>query len=161
MSWDDLGWIRDQWPGPLLVKGILDPEDAERAVELGVDGIVVSNHGGRQLEHAQASLDALPAVVAAVGDRAEILLDGGVRRGTDVVKAVALGARAVLIGRPYVYGLIVDGQRGVARILEILRSEIDRTMTLMGVGSIGELDPTWLIPSPGLPAGDIDVSEYA
>jgi L-lactate dehydrogenase (cytochrome)/(S)-mandelate dehydrogenase len=146
-SWDDLAWIRDQWPGPVYVKGLLDGDDAERAVALGCEGIVVSNHGGRQLDHAQASLDVLPEVVAAVGGRAEILLDGGIRRGTDVVKALALGARAVLIGRPQIYGLIVDGERGVRSVLEILREELDRALHLMGARSVHDLDPSWLSPA--------------
>src|SRR5262249_50735667 len=126
LSWDDLAWIRKQWPGMVYVKGLLDPEDAVRAVALGCDGVVVSNHGGRQLDHALPAIEALPAVVAAVGDRAEVLLDGGVRRGTDVVKALALGARAVLIGRAQIYGLIVGGEQGVLDVLSILRAELDR-----------------------------------
>lgn len=148
LDWDDLAWIREQWKGPLYIKGILDPEDAKRAVALGLDGVIVSNHGGRQLDFTSAALDALPGIVAAVGDRAEILLDGGVRRGTDVVKALALGARAVLIGRPYLYGMAVDGERGVVRILDILREEIDRALVLMGVQNVHELDPSWLLPRP-------------
>ncbi len=149
MSWDDFAWIRDQWKGRVYVKGILDPADAEKAVSFGADGVVVSNHGGRQLEYAIPSITALPGVAAAVGGRTEILLDSGVRRGTDVVKALALGATAVLIGRPYIYGLAVAGQQGVAGVLEILRSEIERTLLLMGVGSVQELDPSWLIPRSG------------
>ena len=144
-AWDDLEWIREQWPGTVYVKGLLDPDDAARAVAIGCEGVVVSNHGGRQLDHALASLEALPAIVAAVGDRAEVLFDGGVRRGTDVVKALALGARAVCIGRPQIYGLIVDGERGVAAVLEILRSELDRALALMGVQSVHELDRGCLI----------------
>jgi L-lactate dehydrogenase (cytochrome)/(S)-mandelate dehydrogenase len=144
-SWDDLQWIREQWPGALYVKGVLEAEDAARAVAVGCDGVVVSNHGGRQLDHLPGALEALPAVVAAVGGRAEVLLDGGVRRGTDVVKALALGARAVLIGRPLIYGLIVGGERGVADVLGIFRSELDRALALMGVGGVDELDRSWLI----------------
>lgn len=144
-AWEDLEWIRDQWPGAVYVKGLLDPDDATRAVSIGCEGVVVSNHGGRQLDHAVASLEALPAIVEAVGSRAEVLFDGGIRRGTDVVKALALGARAVLIGRPQIYGLIVGGQRGVGDVLEILRSEIDRALALMGVPDVGALDRTWLI----------------
>jgi isopentenyl diphosphate isomerase/L-lactate dehydrogenase-like FMN-dependent dehydrogenase len=146
-AWDDLAWIRDQWPGALYVKGLLEAEDARRAVTLGCDGVVVSNHGGRQLDHARASLDALPEIADAVGDRAQVLLDGGVRRGTDVVKALALGADAVLIGRPQIYGLIVGGERGVRDVLAILRAELDRALTLMGVGSTGELDRSWIVRS--------------
>lgn len=146
LNWDDLAWIREHWDGPLYLKGILDPGDAKRAVSLGLDGVIVSNHGGRQLDFAPAALDALPEIVAAVGDRAEILFDGGVRRGTDIVKALALGARAVLIGRPYLYGMAVRGERGVVHVLDILRNELDRALTLMGAQSIHALDPTWLIP---------------
>ena len=145
-SWDDLQWIREHWPGAVYVKGLLDPEDAVRAVALGCEGVVVSNHGGRQLDHALAALDALGPIVAAVGDRAEVLLDGGVRRGTDVVKALALGARAVLIGRPQIYGLIVGRERGVVDVIEIFRAELDRALTLMGVQSVQELDRSWVIP---------------
>lgn len=147
LNWDDLRWMREQWKGKLFVKGILDPHDAEQAVRLGADGIVVSNHGGRQLDHALPSLDALPAVVSAVGGRAEVLLDGGVRRGSDVIKAVALGAKAVMIGRPYVYGATAAGQPGVEAILEIFRSEIERNLTLMGCPAISELDSDWVIPA--------------
>ena len=150
-AWDDLQWIREHWPGTVYVKGLLDPEDAVRAVALGCDGVVVSNHGGRQLDHALAALDALAPIVAAVGDRAEVLLDGGVRRGTDVVKALALGARAVLIGRPQIYGLIVGRERGVVDVLEIFRVELDRALTLMGAQSVHELDRSWLIENDGAP----------
>jgi L-lactate dehydrogenase (cytochrome)/(S)-mandelate dehydrogenase len=144
-AWEDLEWIREQWPGPLYVKGLLDPDDAARAVSVGCEGVVVSNHGGRQLDHALASLEALPAVIETVGSRAEVLFDGGIRRGTDVVKALALGARAVLIGRPQIYGLIVGGQQGVGDVLEILRAELDRALILMGVPGVQELDRSWLI----------------
>lgn len=146
LDWDDLAWMREQWQGPLFIKGILSPEDAERAVSLGADGIVVSNHGGRQLDFTPPTLEVLPAIAAAVGDRMEILLDGGVRRGTDVIKALALGARAVLIGRPYLYGLAVDGEAGVGQVLDIFEDELDRDMALMGAASIHELDASWLIP---------------
>jgi isopentenyl diphosphate isomerase/L-lactate dehydrogenase-like FMN-dependent dehydrogenase len=144
-AWEDLEWIREHWPGAVYVKGLLDPEDALRAVAVGCDGVVVSNHGGRQLDHALAALDALPAIADAVGDRAEVLLDGGIRRGTDIAKALALGARAVLIGRPQIYGLIVDREQGVLDVLEILRAELDRALALMGARSVQELDRSWLI----------------
>lgn len=144
-NWSDLASIRENWKGTLYVKGILDPEDADRAVSLGCDGIVVSNHGGRQLDHSVASLDALPAIASAIGGRGEVILDGGIRRGTDIVKALALGARAVLIGRPQIYGLIVAGERGVSAVLGILRDELDRALTLMGVRSVHDLDASWLI----------------
>jgi isopentenyl diphosphate isomerase/L-lactate dehydrogenase-like FMN-dependent dehydrogenase len=146
LNWDDVAWIRDRWPGALYAKGVLDPRDAERAVDLGFEGIVVSNHGGRQLDYARSTLDCLPEIAAAVGTRAEVLLDGGIRRGSDVVKALALGARAVLIGRPYIYGLAVDGERGAAAVLEILRAELARTMILLGVAKVSELDSSVLTP---------------
>ena len=123
------------------------PDDARRAVEHGAAGIVVSNHGGRQLDTSPATLDALPGVVAAVGDRAEVLLDGGIRRGTDVIKALALGARAVLIGRPTLWGLAVDGQRGVERVLELLTSELDLGMALCGCPRVDDIDPSLVDPS--------------
>jgi isopentenyl diphosphate isomerase/L-lactate dehydrogenase-like FMN-dependent dehydrogenase len=144
-TWEDLAWIREQWPGAVYVKGLLDPDDAARAVRIGCEGVVVSNHGGRQLEHAQATLEALPAIVEAVGREAEVLFDGGIRRGTDIVKALALGARAVLIGRPQIYGLIAAGQQGVINVLEIFRAELDRALALMGVQDVHELDQGWLI----------------
>jgi L-lactate dehydrogenase (cytochrome)/(S)-mandelate dehydrogenase len=139
--------MRDQWEGPLYIKGILDADDAEIAVDLGAQGVVVSNHGGRQLDCALASLDALPAIVARVGNRAEVLLDGGVRRGTDVIKALCLGANAVCIGRPYVYGMGARGPAGAEHIINIFREEIKTTMTLMGVRSVKELDSSWLLPA--------------
>jgi isopentenyl diphosphate isomerase/L-lactate dehydrogenase-like FMN-dependent dehydrogenase len=135
ISWRDLEWLRDASPLPLLLKGVLTSEDAALAVEHGVDGIVVSNHGGRQLDGVAASLDALPEVVDAAGERAEILLDGGIRRGTDVLKALALGARAVLAGRAIVWGLAVGGEEGVARVLELLRREIALGLTHLGCRS--------------------------
>ncbi len=149
LGWDDLSWVRGRWRGKLLVKGIVEPDDASRAIDLGVDGIVVSNHGGRQLDSVPATVDALPGVVAGARGRVEVLVDGGVRRGTDVIKALALGARAVLIGRPYVYGLIVAGERGAGAILDLFREEMDRAMTLMGVANVADLDPSWLAgPDP-------------
>jgi isopentenyl diphosphate isomerase/L-lactate dehydrogenase-like FMN-dependent dehydrogenase len=144
MSWDDLAWIRERWQGPLFLKGVLRPEDAVAAVEAGATGVVVSNHGGRQLDGAPASIDALPAIVDAVAGRGEVLLDSGVRRGTDVVKALCLGASAVLIGRPFLYGLAADGGRGVSRVLEILAREVDSTMALIGANSVAELDRSYL-----------------
>ena len=135
LTWHDLEWLRSHTALPILVKGILTAEDAVLATEAGVDGIVVSNHGGRQLDGVAASLDALPEVVEATGDRAEILLDGGVRRGTDVVKALALGARAVLVGRAALYGLAVDGAGGVERVLGLLREEVELALALCGCPS--------------------------
>jgi L-lactate dehydrogenase (cytochrome) len=145
-SWEDLPWIRNEWQGPLLVKGILTVEDAKRARDVGCDGIVISNHGGRQLEGAQATIDVLPEIAAAVGNELEVLLDSGVRRGGDVLKAIALGAKAVLVGRPYVWGLAIAGDDGVAHVLNLLRAEMCKTMQLMGCGSIADLDHNWLLP---------------
>jgi isopentenyl diphosphate isomerase/L-lactate dehydrogenase-like FMN-dependent dehydrogenase len=129
------------------VKGILTGRDAERAVDCGCEGVIVSNHGGRQLEGAPATLRALPEVVAAVGARATVLVDGGVRRGSDVVKALALGAKAVLVGRPYLYGLGAAGGIGVERVLELLEEEMTRTMSLLGCQSVSDLDGSWVQPT--------------
>jgi L-lactate dehydrogenase (cytochrome)/(S)-mandelate dehydrogenase len=146
LSWDDLAWMRDQWQGPFYVKGVLDPDDAARAIDgLGADGVVVSNHGGRQLDRALASIEALPAIAARIGGRGEILFDGGVRRGTDVIAAYALGATGVMIGRPYLYGLAVAGEAGVGAILEVFRKEIARALVLMGCPGIAALDRGWVI----------------
>ncbi len=142
--WSDIEWMRGQWNGPLLVKGILTSEDAERAVACGADGVIVSNHGGRQLEGAPATLRVLPEVVAAVGDQVEVLIDGGIRRGSDVVKAIALGARAVLVGRPYLYGLAAAGRPGVEQVIDILRDEMARTLALLGCPGVDALDSGWL-----------------
>jgi L-lactate dehydrogenase (cytochrome) len=143
-TWADLAWLRERWPGPLLVKGTLTAEDARLAVECGVDGIVVSNHGGRQLDGAPASIDALAEVADAVGDQVELLVDGGVRQGTDVIKARALGARAVLVGRPWLYGLAAGGEAGVAGVLEIFRAEIDRALALLGRQRFDDVDASAL-----------------
>jgi L-lactate dehydrogenase (cytochrome) len=142
VTWEDLGWIREAWGGPILVKGVLTAGDARRAVGEGVDGIIVSNHGARQLDSVSPTLRALPEVVAAAGPRVPVLMDGGIRSGGDVVKALCLGARAVLVGRAYAYGLGAAGGAGVARALEILRSDMIRTMKLLGCRSIKELDGT-------------------
>ena len=132
LDWEDVAWLRSLTPLPLVLKGIVTEEDARLAVEAGVDAIVVSNHGGRQLDGAPATLDVLPEVVAAADGRAEVLLDGGIRRGSDVFKALALGARAVLVGRPYLWGLAAGGPEGVRRVLEILRDDLALTMALAG-----------------------------
>lgn len=142
VDWEDFRWFRSIWKGPLIIKGIMTPEDARMAVDQGADGIVVSNHGGRQLDYMAASIDALPEIADAVGDRTEILLDSGVRRGTDVVKALALGARACMVGRPYLWGLGSGGQAGVERALTILQTEVDRTLALIGRPTLAELDRT-------------------
>ena len=141
LSWADVDWIRELWKGPFMLKGVLHPDEARRAVDAGVDAVIVSNHGGRQLDGAIASLDALPGVVAAVDGRIPVLVDGGLRRGADVVKALALGARAALVGRPQLWGLSVAGEAGVAHALEIYRSEIDRVMGLLGVTRLADLGP--------------------
>jgi 4-hydroxymandelate oxidase len=139
VTWRDLGWLRGLSPLPLVLKGVLRPDDARHAAEEGAAAVVVSNHGGRQLDGAVASLDALPAVVAAAGDRLEVLMDGGIRRGTDVLIALALGARAVLLGRPVLWGLAVDGEAGAARVLALLRDEVDLALALAGCTSPAEV----------------------
>ena len=153
VTWKDLTWIREIWKGPIVVKGVLSAEDAKRAVDEGAGAISVSNHGGRQLDCVAASLRALPEVVAAVKGQTEILMDGGVRRGSDIVKALCLGAKAVLIGRAYAYGLGAAGEAGVARALQILRTDFERTMRLLGCPCVEGLNPTYLEPlNPGFAA---------
>ncbi|MCK9897948.1 alpha-hydroxy acid oxidase [Frankia sp. AgB32] len=147
LNWDDFAWMRANWQGPLFIKGVLDADDAQRAVALGADGVVVSNHGGRQLNCAPAALDALPAIAKRVGGSAQVLLDGGVRRGTDVVKALCLGADAVCVGRPYLYGLAAAGPAGAEHVANIFRDEITRCMTLMGVAKLEDLDESRLLPA--------------
>jgi isopentenyl diphosphate isomerase/L-lactate dehydrogenase-like FMN-dependent dehydrogenase len=144
VTWEDLRWIRDLWRGPLVIKGVLTGDDARKAIDEGAAAVVVSNHGGRQLDCVPASLRALPEVVAAVNGQIEVLMDGGIRRGTDIVKAICLGARAVLCGRAYAYGLAVAGEAGVARALEILRVDVERTLKLLGCPSVAALDRTYL-----------------
>ena len=144
VSWADLEWIREAWNGPVVVKGVLTAEDARRAVDEGAQAVVVSNHGGRQLDGVPATLRALPEVVSAMRGRAEVLMDGGIRRGSDIVKALCLGARAVLVGRAYAYGLGAGGGAGVARAIEILRSDVARTLKLLGCASIAELGPSYV-----------------
>ncbi len=144
VTWSDLQWLREAWPGPILVKGILTGEDARRAVDEGVEGVIVSNHGGRQLDGVSSGLRALPEVVAAVGGQTEILMDGGIRRGADIVKALCLGARAVLLGRAYAYGMAAAGQAGVARALAILRDDVERTLRLLGCASVAELNSSFI-----------------
>ncbi|MCB1376925.1 MAG: alpha-hydroxy-acid oxidizing protein, partial [Alphaproteobacteria bacterium] len=148
MSWQDVDALRSMWRGPLLLKGILSPLEAREAVARGIDGVIVSNHGGRQLDGAIAALDALPRIVEAVGGRIPILVDGGVRRGADVVKAIALGAAACLIARPQLWGLAMGGESGVAHVLDIFRQEIDRTMGLCGIKTISEITPSLISPRP-------------
>jgi 4-hydroxymandelate oxidase len=139
LSWRDVAWLRSISRLPIILKGVVRGDDAARAVQEGVAGVIVSNHGGRQLDTAIPSIDALPDVVEAVGDAAEVYVDGGIRRGTDVIKALALGARAVLLGRPILWGLAVDGEPGVRRVLELLRDEIELAMALCGARNTGEI----------------------
>jgi isopentenyl diphosphate isomerase/L-lactate dehydrogenase-like FMN-dependent dehydrogenase len=148
VSWSDLGWIRQAWNGPIVIKGVHIAEDARRAVDEGADAIVVSNHGGRQLDGVPATLRCLPPIVDAVGGRIDVLLDGGIRRGSDIVKAICLGARGVLIGRAYAYGLGAAGGEGVARAIEILRSDLVRTLKLLGCASIAALDSSYVDVPP-------------
>lgn len=140
VSWEDLTWFRSLWSGPLAIKGITSAEDAVRAVDAGVDAVIVSNHGGRQLDSLPAAIEMLPEIADAVGSRSEVLFDGGIRRGSDVAKALALGARACLIGRPYLYGLGVAGQTGARQAVEILRAELGRVLTLLGRPRVRDLD---------------------
>ena len=148
VTWEDLRWIRKFWPGPIVVKGVLIGDDAKRAIDEGAAAVVVSNHGGRQLDSVSPTLRALPEVVAAVNGQIEVLMDGGVRRGSDIVKALCLGARAVLVGRAYAYGLAAAGPPGVARALEILRSGVERTLRLLGCASVAELNRSY-VETPG------------
>ncbi|RKT86049.1 L-lactate dehydrogenase (cytochrome) [Saccharopolyspora antimicrobica] len=142
LNYADLEWLRELWQGPLIIKGIQNPDDARRVVELGADGVILSNHGGRQLDRAPTMLELLPAVREAIGDRAEILLDTGITSGADIVAAIALGADSCLIGRAYLYGLMAGGERGVQKAVDILSTEIVRTLQLLGVRSIADLDHT-------------------
>jgi isopentenyl diphosphate isomerase/L-lactate dehydrogenase-like FMN-dependent dehydrogenase len=140
VTWKDLRWLRKVWPAPIVVKGVLTADDALRAIDEGANGVVVSNHGGRQLDGVAASLRALPEIVAAINGQAEVLMDGGIRRGSDIVKAICMGARSVLVGRAYAYGLGAAGHAGVGRALEILRADVERTLRLLGCASVAELN---------------------
>jgi len=144
VTWDDLRWLRQLWTGPIVVKGVLTGDDAKRAVDEGAAAVVVSNHGGRQLDGVSSSLRALPEVVAALDGQAEVLMDGGVRRGSDIIKAICLGARAVLVGRAYAYGLAAAGQIGIARALKILRDDAERTLRLLGCASTSALNASYV-----------------
>ena len=144
VTWADLDWIRKLWSGPIVVKGVLTGDDARRAIDAGAAAVSVSNHGGRQLDHLPSSLRVLPEVVAAVNGQAEVWMDGGIRRGTDIVKAICMGARAVLCGRAYAYGLAAAGEAGVVRAIEILRTDLDRTLRLLGCPSVAALDRSYL-----------------
>jgi len=149
VSWADLKWIREAWQGPIVVKGVHIGDDARRAIDEGADAIVVSNHGGRQLDTVAPTIRALPEIVAAANGQIEVLMDGGIRAGSDVVKALCLGARAVLIGRAYAYGLAAAGEAGVARAIEILRTDVIRTLKLLGVDSTAKLDRSLVDPPAG------------
>lgn len=148
VTWDDLAWVREHWSGPVVLKGVLDPEDARRAAELGMDAVVVSNHGGRQLDDTTSTIRALPSVVDAVGGRAEVLFDGGVRSGLDVLKALALGARAVLLGRAWAWAVAGGGEAAVTQVLETIESELRVAMALCGATDVHDLDPSVLL-DPG------------
>ncbi len=144
VTWEDLNWIRNSWPGPIVIKGVLTGDDARRAVDEGAVAVVVSNHGGRQLDGVPATLRVLPEVVRAVNGQAEVLMDGGIRRGSDIVKAICLGARAVLVGRAYAYGLAAAGEAGVARAVQILLADVERTLRLLGCSSVAALDSSYI-----------------
>ena len=149
IQWKDLEWIRAAWDGPLIIKGILDPEDAREAAAIGADGIIVSNHGGRQLDGVLSSARALPAIADAVGDALTVLADGGIRNGLDVVRMLALGAKGVLLGRAWVYALAAEGEAGVAKLLALIAKEMTVAMTLTGVNRIGAIDRSILAEPPG------------
>ena len=144
VTWKDFRWLREAWPGPIVAKGVLTGDDARRAVDAGAAGVVVSNHGGRQLDGVSATLRALPEIINAVNGQIEVLMDGGVRRGGDIIKAICMGARAVLVGRAYAYGLAAAGAPGVHRAIAILRADLERTMKLLGCASISDLDKTYI-----------------
>ncbi|KAL4422891.1 hypothetical protein ABPG75_009088 [Micractinium tetrahymenae] len=154
LTWDFIPWLKQASPLPVLLKGILSPDDARRAVELGVDGIILSNHGGRQLNFAPAAVDMLPSVVAAVGGRVPLLVDGAITRGTDVIKCLALGASAVLVGRPLLWALTLGGQRGVEEAVEMLRYELELSMALLGVQNVEQISSDFVIPPRG---GHLDI----
>jgi len=144
MTWDDLEWLRSLWDGPMVIKGITNERDAAEAVARGMDAVWVSNHGGRQLDGLPATIDVLPGIVDATGGKAEVYLDGGIRRGSDVVKALARGARGCMIGRPYMYGLAAGGQAGVTKVIDLLTAQLDTTLALLGCASVERLDESWL-----------------
>jgi L-lactate dehydrogenase (cytochrome) len=144
VTWEDFRWIRETWKGPIIAKGVLSGDDARRAIDEGAAGVVVSNHGARQLDTVSSTLRALPEVVKAIGRQAEVLMDGGIRRGADIAKALCLGAKAVLIGRAYAYGMAAAGRPGVARALQILREDFERTLRLLGCPSATALDASYI-----------------
>jgi L-lactate dehydrogenase (cytochrome) len=148
VTWEDLPWMREVWSGPIVVKGVLTGDDARRAVDCGAAAVIVSNHGGRQLDSTPAAIRALPEVVEAVGSQVDVLMDGGIRRGSDIVKALCLGARGVLIGRAYAYGLAAAGENGVAHALGILKEDLERTLKLLGCSSVSKLNPSFIGAAP-------------
>jgi isopentenyl diphosphate isomerase/L-lactate dehydrogenase-like FMN-dependent dehydrogenase len=156
LNWDDVAWIKKRWGGKLILKGIMDVEDARLAADSGADALVVSNHGGRQLDGAPSSIAALPEIVAAVGRDIEVWMDGGIRSGQDVLKAWALGARGTMIGRAFVYGLGAMGQAGVAKALEIIRNELDITMAFCGHTDLRKVDRSILLNGPAAAGADSD-----
>jgi isopentenyl diphosphate isomerase/L-lactate dehydrogenase-like FMN-dependent dehydrogenase len=149
VSWTDLKWIREVWDGPIVMKGVMTVDDAKRSIDHGAQGIVVSTHAGRQLDCVAGSLRVLPGIVEAVGDKIEVLFDGGIRRGSDVVKAIGLGAKAVLLGRGYAYGMAAAGDAGIERAIEIFRADIIRTLKLLGCSSISQVDSSYVTTRPG------------
>ncbi|HLJ24334.1 MAG TPA: alpha-hydroxy acid oxidase [Candidatus Acidoferrales bacterium] len=151
VTWQDFRWLREVWPGPIVAKGVLTGEDARRAIDVGAAGVVVSNHGGRQLDGVSATLRVLPEIVKAANGQIEVLMDGGIRRGGDIVKALCMGARAVLVGRAYAYGMAAAGTPGVRRAIAILRADLERTMKLLGCATISELDQTYVDLPPDWP----------
>lgn len=148
-TWEDIAWLRELWGGPFMLKGVMRIDDAKRAVDAGVSAISVSNHGGNNLDSTPASIRALPAIAEAVGDQVEVLLDGGIRRGSDVVKALALGARAVMLGRAYLWGLAAEGQAGVENVLDIMHGGIDSALRGLGKASIHDLGPDDILVPEG------------
>jgi isopentenyl diphosphate isomerase/L-lactate dehydrogenase-like FMN-dependent dehydrogenase len=154
VTWQDFRWLREVWPGPIVAKGVLTGEDARRAIDVGAAGVVVSNHGGRQLDGVSATLRVLPEIVKAANGQIEVLMDGGIRRGGDIVKALCMGARAVLVGRAYAYGMAAAGTPGVRRAIAILRADLERTMKLLGCATISELDQTYVDLPPDWPGNN-------
>jgi L-lactate dehydrogenase (cytochrome) len=144
VTWDDLTWIRAAWPGPIVAKGVITGDDARRALDMGCAGVIVSNHGGRQLDTCYPTLRALPEIVRAVNGEGVVMVDGGIRRGGDILKAICMGAQAVLIGRAYAYGLAAQGREGVAKAIAILRADLERTMALLGCPSLKDLNPSYI-----------------
>jgi L-lactate dehydrogenase (cytochrome) len=149
LNWNDVAWLKSMWPGKLIIKGINDVEDARIAVGLGADALVVSNHGGRQLDGADSSINALPKIADAVGSETEVLFDGGIRTGADIMRALALGARSCMIGRAYAWGLGAGGKPGVAKAIDILKKELDVTMALCGVNRVADIGPQVLVGHEG------------